>query len=175
MTRLDTMPSSEPTSILDSRLRSARERSARGNATRRDWERVAALDRGLAERELREFLRRHGNATPSTANPYDRSRGVSGAVVGFVIGVLLVAAIWLLLPWIRDTYVSAPFWQHVVTSGQFISTALIPLGIVLGAKWSQDRAGQGPSAPLGLPRDASFENLLDAFVQTQHVGRARVY
>ena len=55
-------------------------------------------------------------------------------IVAIVIGVLLVAAIWLLLPWIRDTYVSAPFWQHVVTSGQFISTALIPLGIVLGAR-----------------------------------------
>lgn len=159
---------------LDPLLQSARNRSARGNATRRDWERVAAIDRELARREVRDFLRRHANAVPG-ANPYERSTRISGSVVGFVVGVLLVAAIWIALPWIRDTWVSEPIWQHVVTSGQFIATALIPLGIFLGAKWSQKRHGQEPTAPAGIPQDATLEELLDAFEKTQHAGRARVY
>ena len=175
MTRLESLPTTDTTPMLESRLRHARDRSARGNATRRDWERVAAIDHDLACREVREFLRRHGNATPSMANPYERNPGISGTLVGFVVGVALVAAIWIALPWIRDTWISTPFWQHVITSGQFIATALIPLGIFLGAKWSQKRAGQEPAAPAGIPRDATFEELLDAFEKTQHVGRARVY
>lgn len=179
MTELQSTSAADPAaataSMLESRLRNARDRAARGNATRRDWERVAEIDPDLACRELREFLRRHVNANHSTANPYERNPGISGTLVGFVIGVALVAAIWLLLPWIRDTWISTPFWQHVITSGQFIATALIPLGIFLGAKWSQKRAGHTPSAPAGIPRDATFEELLDAFEKTQHVGRARVY
>ena len=175
MTRIESMPSPETSSLLESRLRSARDRSARGNATRRDWERVAELDHDRARRELREFLLRHGNAAPAGANPYARSAGLSGTIGGFVISVLLVAAIWLALPWIRDTWVSEPFWQHVVTSGQFIATALIPLGIFLGARWSQRRAGQEATTPAGIPRDATLEELLDRFETTQHAGRARVY
>lgn len=163
-----------PDARLEPLLQTARNRSARGNATRRDWERVAAIDREVARREVRDFLRRHGNAITG-ANPYDRSTGVSGSVIGFVAGVLLVAAIWIVLPWIRDTWISTPIWQHVITSGQFIATALIPLGIFLGARWSQKRAGQEQATPVGIPQDATLEELLDAFEKTQHAGRARVY
>ena len=175
MTQLQSRTATDTTTMLESLLRSARDRSARGNATRRDWERVATINHDLACREVREFLKRHANATHSTANPYERAPGISGTIVGFVIGVVLVTAIWLALPWIRDTYISTPFWQHVITSGQFIATALIPLGIFLGAKWSQKRAAHEPPTPAGIPRDATFEELLQAFEKTQRVGRARVY
>lgn len=173
MTELQSRPTTDAT--LQSLLRNARDRSARGNATRRDWESVADIDHGVARREVREFLLRHANAVGSNANPYARGTGISGAIVGFVVGVLLVAAIWLALPWIRDNYISDPLWQHVITSGQFIATVLIPLGIYLGAKWSQKRAGHEPAAPSVVPEDATLEELLDAFERTQHAGRARVY
>lgn len=156
-------------------LQVARDRSARGNATRRDWERVAAVDPVLAERELAEFLRRQANAVHGTVNPYERSSRVPGALLGFIGGVLAVAAIWLILPWIRDTYISTPIWQHVITSGQYIFTALIPAGIVLGAKWGAAHDAASPASRAGLPPNASFEEMLAAFEKTQHVGRARVY
>lgn len=174
MTQLESHPSSDVT--LENLLRNARDRSARGNATRRDWERVAAIDPDLARRELAEFLRAHANAAGLhiPTNPYARSRRVSGAVLGFVGGVLAVAAIWLALPWIRDTYVDEPLWQHVVTSGQFIATALIPAGIFLGARWGASR-DEAPDAPADTPEDASLDELLEAFEKTQHIGHARVY
>lgn len=156
-------------------LQLARDRSARGNATRRDWERVAAVDPALAHRELAEFLRRHGNAVHGHANPYERSARVPGALLGFIGGVLAVAAIWLILPWIRDTYISTPIWQHVITSGQYIFTVLIPAGIVIGARWGAAHDAASPATRAGLPPDASFEEMLAAFEQTQHIGRARVY
>lgn len=156
-------------------LQAARERSARGNATRRDWERVAAVDPTLAQRELSEFLRRHASAVHGLANPYERSARVPGALLGFIGGVLAVAAIWLIIPWIRDTYISEPIWQHVATSGQYIFTALIPAGIFLGAKWGAAHDAASPTSRTGLPADASFDELLDAFEKTQHIGRARVY
>jgi hypothetical protein len=173
MTQLHPRPTTDP--MLESLLRTARDRSARGNATRRDWQRVATIDRDLAQSEVREFLVRHGNTTPSTANPYERASGISGAVIGFVAGVALVAVTWLVLPWIRDTWISTPIWQHVITSGQFISTVFIPVGIYLGARWSQKRAGDEARHPAGIPKDATLEDLLDAFEKTQHAGRARVY
>ncbi len=156
-------------------LQAARERSARGNGTRRDWERLAGVDPALAQRELAEFLRRHANAVQGLANPYERSARVPGALLGFIGGVLTVAAIWLILPWIRDTYISTPIWQHVVTSGQYIFTALIPAGIFFGAKWGAAHDAASPASRAGLPRDASFEEMLNAFEKTQHIGRARVY
>lgn len=172
-THTQAIPSTEPQA--EALLRTAYERSARGNATRRDWERVAAVDPVLAERELAEFLRRHASATQGLANPYERTARVPGALLGFIGGVLAVAAIWLILPWIRDTYISTPIWQHVITSGQYIFTALIPAGIFLGAKWGAARDDASPAARAGLPPNASFEEMLDVFEQTQHVGRARVY
>lgn len=174
MTQLQSRPSTDTTS-LESLLRNAHDRSARGNATRRDWERVAAIDRSVARRELATFLRTHANAVHSTANPYENNTRIPGAVVGFVIGVAAVAAIWTFIPWVRDTYIDSFFWQDVITTGQFFSTVLIPIGIFVGARWSAARQPAETEGKDALAQDASFEEMLDAFEQTQHVGRARVY
>jgi hypothetical protein len=161
--------------MLDTLLRTARDRSARGNATRRDWQRVAEIDPDLARRELRDFLRRTQNGTGDLANPYLRQSRTPGALIGFLVGCVLLIALWILLPYARENWMESGVMRDIATGGQFISTLLLPLGIWLGARWDHRNNGDQPGTPAGLPKNASFDELLNAFDRTQHVGRARVY
>lgn len=175
MTQLQPAPATDRTASLDSLLRNARDRSARGNATRRDWERVAAIDADRARRELRQFLRHHASTTPSRANPYERRRAIPGAVLGFLAGVALMVVIWIILPYARENWMERSVMRDIATGGQFLSTLFVPIGMLLGARWDHRRHGTNTEPAPGMSREASFEELLDAFEQTQHVGRARIY
>jgi hypothetical protein len=164
-----------PDVMLDTLLRTARDRSARGNATRRDWQRVAEIDPEIARRELRDFLRRTQNAAYDPANPYERGSRRPGALIGFLIGCALMIALWIFLPYARENWMETGVMRDMATGGQFISTLLVPLGTWLGARWGRHGHGEQADSPTGLPKNASFDELLDAFERTQHVGRARVY
>jgi hypothetical protein len=170
-------PTSPSTTTLDHLVRLANDRSARGNATRRDWERVAEIDPDRAYRELRDFIRRTGHAEVSTANPYESRSRVPGALIGFIAGVVLMIVVWIVLPYAREHWMDFGVWRDIATGAQFISTLLIPLGALLGARWSRrhnDDAATTQAAPASL-RNASFDELLAIFERTQNVGRARVY
>ena len=164
-----------PDVMLDTLLRTARDRSARGNATRRDWQRVAEIDPDLARRELRDFLRRTQNGGGDLGNPFTRQSRTPGALIGFLAGCGLLIALWLFLPYARENWMDTGVMRDLATGGQFISTLLVPLGLWLGARWDQRQYDDQPNTPAGIAKNASFDELLNAFERTQHVGRARVY
>lgn len=161
---------------LENALRIAQHRSARGNATRRDWERVAAIDPDLAYRELRDLLRRAGNANFEPTNPFERQSRIPGAFIGFLLGVLAMAIAWVILFELQDRWVTNPLLRDIATGSQFLATVLVPLGLVLGARWSRRRSTTTETrASLTVPKGATFDNLLERFERTQNIGRARVY
>lgn len=163
-------------SALQHALRIARDRSARGNATRRDWERVAAIDPDRAYRELRDFLRRAGNAEYDPANPYERQSRIPGAFIGFILGVVGVAVSWLVMLELQEIWADQPILRDIATGGQFLAAVLIPIGIALGARWSRRKAvGTDERHSLTVPSGATFDELLEIFERTQNVNRARVY
>jgi hypothetical protein len=163
-------------SPVQSALRTARDRSARGNATRRDWERVAEIDPNVAHRELRDFLRRAANATYDPANPYVRQSRIPGASIGFLLGVLGVAISWIIMLELQEVWADRPILRDIATGGQFLAAVLIPIGIALGARWSRREAeANGERYQMIVPQDATFDELLDIFERTQNSNRARVY
>jgi hypothetical protein len=164
-----------PDVMLDTLLRTAKDRSARGNATRRDWQRVAEIDPELARRELRDFLRRTQNGANNPANPYERGSRKPGALIGFLIGCAVMIALWIFLPYARSNWMETGVMRDIATGGQFVSTLFVPLGTWLGARWGRHAHAEQANDPVGLPKNASFDEMLDAFERTQHVGRARVY
>jgi len=164
-----------PDSTLDNLVRLAQDRSARGNATRRDWQRVAEIDPDRAYGELRDFLRRSLNSDASRANPYERQSRVPGAVMGFIGGVLVMLILWIIMPYARENWMDRSVLRDVATGAQFLSTLAVPVGMLIGARWSRRKQGPVTTTAPVLPRNASFEELLDAFERTQNVGRARVY
>lgn len=161
--------------MLDSLLRTARDRSARGHASRRDWERVAAIDPDLAYRELRDFLRRASNAEFNPANPFERRSRVPGTLIGFLAGVAVMLIFWTAMPYLRDQWLEYSVLRDIATGGQFLSTLFVPLGMVLGARWERRHAPSASHTSLVPAKGASFGELLDMFERTQNVGRARVY
>jgi hypothetical protein len=164
-----------PDVMLDSLLRTARDRSARGNGSRRDWERVAAINPDLAYRELRDFLRRTNNAEFNPTNPFERRSHAPGALIGFIAGAAVMVAIWAVMPYMREQWVNYPVLRDFATGGQFLSTLFIPLGMIVGARWERRHANADTRMSLVPAKGASFEELLDLFERTQSVGRARVY
>lgn len=164
-----------PDSTLDNLVRLARDRSARGNATRRDWQRVAEIDPERAHRELRDFLRRTWNSEASGANPYENQPRVPGAVIGFIAGVLVMLILWVILPYARENWMERSVIRDVATGAQFLSTLAVPAGMLIGARWSRRKQEPDTTTAPALPKNASFDELLDAFEHTQNVGRARVY
>lgn len=166
---------SRPESTLENLVRLAKDRSARGNATRRDWQRVADIDPDRANRELREFLRRAYHAEHNAVNPYERRSRAPGALIGFLGGSAIMILLWVVLPYARDNWMEFSVWRDLATGGQFLSTLLVPIGIVIGVRWSQKRNSDAASPAPGLPKNPSFDEMLDVFERTQNVGRARVY
>lgn len=164
-----------PDASLENSIRLAHDRSARGNATRRDWQRVAEMNPDVAYRELRTYLRRAYAAGANRANPYERQARIPGAVIGFVAGTLLMIAVWIFLPYARENWMERSLLRDVATGIQFLSTLFVPLGALLGVRWSRNQSSERVEDAPGLTPDATFEEMLEAFEKTQNVGRARVY
>lgn len=154
-----------------------RERSARGVATRADWERLAEIKPDRARIELREFLRE--NPTQEAANPYESgpTRKHSGVVIGFLFGVVFMAGWWLLGDYInREVVTNAKQWD-VVTLTQYIAASLLPVFAWLGWRWDKKRSQDTDSIEddsVNLT-NASWDELLDLFDKTRKAGGTRMY
>lgn len=159
---------------LDLLLQRARERATHGSGSRRDWEQVAAIDAPRARQELREHLQRNSSVIGGTVNPYESRPRQIGAAAGFAIGVVLMIIVWLLMAWARNTIVTTGMQWNIATAIQYSAAALPPLCTLLAARHARSSQNQSPSERVSL-REASFDELLDRFEQTQRIGRTRVY
>ncbi len=84
-------------------------------------------------------------------------------------------ALWIIMPYARENWMERSVLRDVATGAQFLSTLAVPLGLLIGARWGRRKQEPDTATAPALPRNASFEELLDAFERTQNVGRARVY
>lgn len=154
-----------------------RERSARGVATRADWERLAEIKPDRARIELREFLQE--NPPQEAANPYEsrQARKHSGVFIGFLLGVLFMAGWWLFGDYLnREVVTSAKQWD-VVTLSQYVAASLLPFFAWLGWKYDKKRVDdtevvEDESVNLA---NANWNELLDQFDKTRKAGGTRMY
>lgn len=160
---------------LEDALTTARARSARGNATRRDWEAVFALDRDVATEALRDFLLRANIKAAGDTNPYARRPRGWGAGVGFLLGCVVMAITWLLFPWFRDLAGDHRVLKDFATLTQFLSTLFVPLGAWIGVQ--VEHARRPPAAPTAggavLTRSSSWDEMLAMFESTQRRDHGR--
>lgn len=153
-----------------------RERSARGVATRADWERLAEIKPDRARMELIEFLRE--NPEQHIVNPYEKKpRKHSGAFIGFLIGVVFMSAWWLFADYLnRDVVTSGKQWD-LVTLSQYVVASLLPLFAWLGWRYDKNRTDENEQSEAETPRlsNASWDELLDRFDRTRRAGGTRMY
>lgn len=167
------------TSRIDSLVTAAKERSALGRATADDWRAIATIDEERARRELLGFLRRAEPVIQFDANPYEKQPRAIGTVVGFIAGCILMALMWQFgVPWLQDAWAGIDYGPGMATSLTYISTLLLPLGAWIGSRW--DRKSRNATAPArqerqAIPKDTSFDDLIQRFCQTQQRSRTRVY
>lgn len=153
-----------------------RERSARGVATRSDWERLAEISPDRARRELISFLKL--NQRSAEPNPYSNDQPHRGLVFGFIFGVLFMAGWWYFGDFLnREVVTSGKQWD-LVTLSQYIAASLLPVFAWLGWRYDKNRAAeeegrQEKSSP--NYSEASWDELLNQFDQTRKAGGTRMY
>ena len=154
-----------------------RERSARGVATRADWERLAEIKPDRARIELREFLRE--NPPREEINPYESKKSWkhSGAVIGFLFGVVFMSAWWLFGDYLNREVVDSGKQWDLVTLSQYVAASLLPVFAWLGWRFDkkrEDTAETVETESVNLSQ-ASWNELLDQFDKTRKAGGTRMY
>lgn len=163
-----------PKSLLDDLVRTALERSARGNATADDWRAVADIDEERARTELSSYLR---SATSSNdVNPYEKHPRSYGTVAGFIGGALVMAIIWQWgVPWLQDAWAGIDYGPGMATTITYVAPLLLPLGAWLGTRLDRSRHSQDSPATTAPQTTGTFEELLRRFVRFQNRSHTRVY
>lgn len=177
MSQAPTTTSSPPADI-EHLVMVARDRAARGNATADDWRAIAALDEARARHELEIYLRRAQPVLGDRGNPYENRRGAVGAVVGFIIGCILVVLTWqFLVPYLQDAWRDIDYGPGMATAITYLVPIFLPLGAYIGSRWDrrQQAEQQGAEEPITFDPDAEFEELVRRFCRAQKRGKARVY
>ena len=159
---------------IDHLAQICRERSARGVATRSDWQRLASIDPERARAELIAYLRTN---QPEQPNPYQSSgRPHTGLAVGFVVGVLFMSAYWLFGDYLHREVVSSGRQWDLVTFTMYVAATLLPVFAWLGWRHDQKRAAANETRAASTPlRDLEWDDLLDAFDATRKAGGTRMY
>lgn len=168
------MTTTSPTQSTDHMIQICRERSARGVATRADWQRLHEINPERAVRELRTFLQR--NNTVEAANPFEQRPPRSGLALGFVAGVVVMSLWWLFGAYLHANVVSTgPQW-NMVTLSQYIAASLIPFFAWMGWRIDQRKHAERTEQPQSENlRDADWEQLLARFDATRKAGGTRMY
>jgi hypothetical protein len=171
------MTATSPTQATDHIVQICRERSERGVATRADWERLAEINPERAYNELKTYLQL--NQPQVEANPFDKSSRpqFAGAAIGFVVGVVFMAAWWLFGDYLHAEVVTTARGWDMVTFSQYVAASLLPAFAWLG--WRLDtkrqetnRQESGQNTSL---KDATWEDLLARFDATRRAGGTRMY
>ncbi len=170
------MNATSPSQVTDHMIQICRERSSRGVATRADWQRLAEMNPERARAELINFLQT--NQDEAAPNPFDTSgRPHTGAVAGFVIGVLFMAAWWWFGDYLqREVITTARQWD-VVTFTQYVAASLLPVFAWLGWRYDQRRTNVATeSEQVQQPLSTlSWDDLLARFDATRKAGGTRMY
>lgn len=165
------------TQTTDHMIQICRERSARGVATRADWQRLAELAPDRAYRELKDYLR-HSD-TAMGPNPYDTSRKfrLAGTAVGFFLGVVFMAAWWWFGDYLQREVVTTARQWDIVTFTQYVAASLLPFFAWLGWRWDARHKNEVDSGQLSTAKleNASFADLLTRFDATRKAGGTRMY
>jgi len=170
------MTTSTPHTHTDHMIQICRERSARGVATRADWQRLAELNPERARTELITFLQTH-QAEPAS-NPFEsRGRSYAGAAIGFVVGVLFMVVWWWFGDYLHREVVSTARQWDVVTFTQYVAASLLPLFAWLGWRYDQRRASESAeSVEMKQPLSGlTWDELLARFDATRKAGGTRMY
>lgn len=171
------MTASSPSQSIDHLAQICRERSERGVATRADWERLAEIEPNRAYFELRAYLRLHND--DAQPNPYEKSTGFRprGMALGFVVGVVVMAAYWLFADWLQANVVTTARQWDVVTLTQYIAASLLPAFAYWGWRVDKNRneeQDRSTSNTASLKR-ATWDELLAQFDATRKAGGTRMY
>jgi hypothetical protein len=170
------MTISTPHTNTDHMIQICRERSARGVATRADWQRLADIDPERARTELISFLKT--SQDQAAPNPFDtKGRPHTGLVAGFVFGMLFMAAWWLFGDYLqREVITTARQWD-VVTFTQYVAASLLPVFAWLGWRYDQRRVDASTEpTPVQQPLSSmSWDDLLARFDATRKAGGTRMY
>ncbi|MCA9834688.1 MAG: hypothetical protein KC435_12125 [Thermomicrobiales bacterium] len=159
---------------LDHLTQICRERSARGVATRADWQRLAEIDPNRARTELITYLQTNQAAPP---NPYESGSGShKGLAVGFVIGVVFMSGYWLFGDYLQREVVNSGKQWDLVTFSMYVAASMLPLFAWLGWRWDQKHAIVGiDESPQIRLRDLNWDELLAEFDATRKAGGTRMY
>ncbi len=172
MTTTTTISSSN----LDHMTQICRERSERGVATRADWQCLAECDPIRARSELISYLE---TSQQNNVNPYDHQRKPrTGLVLGFVAGVVLMSAWWLIgNQWRTAADTTAREWD-VITFSMYVAASMLPVFALIGYRWDQRRASSNVTpeqVDKRSRRDATWDDLLAEFDATRKSGGTRMY
>lgn len=153
-----------------------RERSARGVATRADWERLAEIKPKRARLELIDFL--EGQSFQDSDNPFEtKKRRFAGAFIGFLVGVVFMAAWWLFADYLnREVVTSGKQWD-LVTMSQYVAASLLPVFAWIGWRFDRNRDSEEEQPKAVTPKfaDESWEELLAHFDKMRRAGGTRMY
>lgn len=167
------MTVSTPKQSTDHMIQICRERSARGVATRADWERLHEINPDRAKRELQSFLALE--QTNPQANPFQKSPR-RGMVIGFIGGVAFMSVWWLIGAFLQARVVQTGFQWNMVTLSQYAAATLIPAFAWLGWRFDQKKQSEvSARIPGETLRNASWEDLLSRFDSTRKAGGTRMY